>query len=533
VLADEALHPDSNFFLAGGDSLQMTRVLLRVRAQLGIELRLHEVAAFCTPRRMALQCARNSGQANQPPPGCTNTAASLKTSSPVTSSPIARAGTTAAGADYPASFGQQSLWVAEQLAEGCGLYNTAVSLRLRGALNIPVLEQALIAVLTQHSVLGSSFRFEPATAVLLAHLAPAPAKVLTVEHLAPAQVCGRLRFLAAQAFDLARGPLWRFHLLLAGEEQHLLLCLHHGVTDGWSGGVLLHTLATAYNALCREPGWQVPATDSAYSAFCRQEQSAKPGPEALAWWRTHLQGADRIGPWYTALASDPRQQALRWPFRMRSLWLTLPELLVAAERERDLAQGATLFTCLLTAFRLALASVSGCREACIALPVAGRNSPAQENSVGYYTNLLAVRASVDPEATPLRNLRCLHHELLVLLDNSTVPFPLLVRELQPALLPSGNVWCDILFAFQNLPQPPVRFAGLEHAVEQVVPRWGQYPLKVEIFRQNERWQCRLDYAHALLDSAFIRTMAAEFSRQIMRFPAADKTQLRVRNSCKP
>ncbi|MGB1390593.1 MAG: condensation domain-containing protein, partial [Paracoccaceae bacterium] len=45
--------------------------------------------------------------------------------------------------------------------------------------------------------------------------------------------------LAGQPFDLADGPLVRFHLLQVQPGYHVLaVTLHHIITDGWSNGVL-------------------------------------------------------------------------------------------------------------------------------------------------------------------------------------------------------------------------------------------------------------------------------------------------------
>ena len=59
---------------------------------------------------------------------------------------------------------------------------------------------------------------------------------------------------ALRPFDLTRGPMMRAALLQLAKDDHvLMLTLHHIVSDGWSMGVLIHELATLYNAFRAEP----------------------------------------------------------------------------------------------------------------------------------------------------------------------------------------------------------------------------------------------------------------------------------------
>ena len=60
---------------------------------------------------------------------------------------------------------------------------------------------------------------------------------------------------AHRPFDLEAGPLLRVRLLSrlfsrSGQEQVLLLCLHHIIADQWSLAVLLNELGVLNEAEC-------------------------------------------------------------------------------------------------------------------------------------------------------------------------------------------------------------------------------------------------------------------------------------------
>src|SRR5690606_28193466 len=88
----------------------------------------------------------------------------------------------------------------------------------------------------------------------------------------------------------------------------------------------------------------------------------------------------------------------------------------------------------------------------------------------------------------------------------TVPFPELVRHLQPANLPSGNPWCDILFAYQNLPPVRPSFAGLRTRLEALTLPYGQHPLKLEFLCDGTAYHCRVEYACEVLTRDAVRRL---------------------------
>src|SRR5438270_6031599 len=115
---------------------------------------------------------------------------------------------------FPASFGQQRLWLLDQLIPGSSLYNVPASARLNGALDVSALEAALSEILRRHEVLRATFRMQDGQVVQV--IPPAEKvslPVLDLQHLPEQQREQQAVELAEQdvrrAFDLARGPLIR------------------------------------------------------------------------------------------------------------------------------------------------------------------------------------------------------------------------------------------------------------------------------------------------------------------------------------
>jgi acyl carrier protein len=481
----DTLTADSNFFLSGGDSLHLLRVLVRVRERFGVDLPLRDAARFSTPLKMANCCASASRLKPQAQPVAAQQRGDRMR--------------------FPCTPGQAALWLAEQCSDTVGLYNTAFLLHLTGALQLPVLATALALLLERHELLRATLHFDLRERRLYATVGAAPVLALEPRAMSPETARQYLLAEAARPFDLAAGPLWRFRLVSTSPDTwSLLVCVHHCVTDGWSSGVLLGHLADGYNALLIDNAWQPLERDREFRRFSLQHESLCQGE--LRWWRATLEGADRLPGW-------PHTGSHRWPFVTACEEQMLGEELLAPVHAVRRAASVELSACLLAAVRLALRALTGIDESCIGMPVSLRHTSAQERAVGYYVNFLVLRDRLPPDVPGSAVLRHVQRNLSDALCHRTTPFPELARHLRPALLPSGNPWCDIAFAYQNLAWKAAPFAGMAAAVEPVTLA-SQYPLKVEFIPAGTACRCRIEYARDVLAPADARNLHAAIRHQL-------------------
>ena len=160
--------------------------------------------------------------------------------------------------EFPASLGQQWMWLLAEMDPGEPTYNITWALWLDGALDVSALQQAWDAALARHEALRTTFRNEAGVPVQVIEEDPAapPLPVTSVEHLAagdrePAAL-EQIRKLARIPFDLATGPLARAALVRLSPEAHVLaVVMHHIVADGWSFRILFDELAADYEAISR------------------------------------------------------------------------------------------------------------------------------------------------------------------------------------------------------------------------------------------------------------------------------------------
>ncbi|MFI1443791.1 condensation domain-containing protein [Streptomyces fructofermentans] len=297
------------------------------------------------------------------------------------------------------SFAQQSLWLQNEIDPGQSAYNVTAAVRLRGPLDIPVLERALNTVVERHEALRTVFDLDDGDPVQV--IGPMPPLKVPVLDCRPEEFEETARAELEAPFDLRRGPLLRLRLLRLGEEHHVaLLVMHHIVTDGVSSGILFQELTAAYEAHRAGRPPVLPELPIQYADFA-------------AWQRDRLRGDELrglTGHWSRVLAGA---EPLRLPTdrprpevptdRGGTHHFDLPAALVARLESTARRNNATPFMVLTAAFCALLSRYCGQHDITLTSPVSGRTRPELEGLIGYFVNPLLLRTDLsgDPDFTEL------------------------------------------------------------------------------------------------------------------------------------
>ncbi|HEX8274264.1 MAG TPA: non-ribosomal peptide synthase/polyketide synthase [Longimicrobiaceae bacterium] len=427
VLGAERVGAEDGFFELGGHSLLAMQVVSRVRKELGVEVPLR--ALFEAPTVAALaervEALRGAGAAAAP-----------QVEKAASAFPADDAAEPAGGAlEAPLSFAQQRLWLVDRLEPGSAAYNMPYALRLRGALDADALQASLDAMVRRHETLRTVFADGDDGPVQLIHpAADARLVVLDLEALPEAEREAAAERLADEEalrpFDLARGPLLRGTLLRLGPEYHVLLfTLHHIVSDGWSMEVLVDEVSALYAALSRGEEPELPELEVQYADFAiwqREQLRDETLEEELAWWRGQLAGA----PPLLEVPTDRPRAAGQSPRAARHEFTLAPET-AAGLRALSRQQGATLFMTLLAGWQALLSSYSGQDDVVVGTPVAGRTQRELEGLIGFFVNMLCMRADLSGDPSGAELLARVRETALGAYAHQDLPFERLVEELAP------------------------------------------------------------------------------------------------------
>ncbi|CAM5564418.1 Non-ribosomal peptide synthetase OS=Streptomyces fumanus OX=67302 GN=GCM10018772_70860 PE=4 SV=1 [Streptomyces fumanus] len=511
VLGLEQVGADDSFFDLGGDSLLAMRLIARVRSVLDAEVSVRELFTARTVAELGrlVRAGQTGGRAAL--------------------APVERPRT------LPLSYAQQRMWFLNRLeAAGAGAgYNVPLALRLTGELDVPALDAALGNVADRHESLRTRYPHDegvPRQEVLSGAEGRPRLRTdeVSEEALRPA-----LAEELGRGFDLSSELPWRARLLtVSPTESVLVIVAHHIAVDGWSMGLLLSDLGTAYAARVHgsAPSWApLPVQYADYALWEREVLGGLDDPGSL------LSG--QLGHWRQTLAGLPDELPLPTDrprpavasFRGGSVPIAVDartHARLAAVAQRG---GGTVFMVAQAALALLLARMGAGSDIPVGTVVAGRGDPATEDLVGCFLNTLVLRTNVggDPSFTEL--LARVRDTDLAAYAHQDLPFELLVDELNPPRSLARHPLVQVVLNFQNIPrgEEPLRLPGLR--VTAVPPDEGtaaRFDLSVTLGERRDADGAPaglvgdIQYAADLFDEPTVHALAARLVR-VLEQVAAD------------
>nr|WP_255357110.1 non-ribosomal peptide synthetase [Pseudonocardia sp. HH130629-09] len=431
-------HPlgvDDDFFRLGGDSLLAARLLTRINTTLASALRMRHVFARPTIAGLADAVSGAARHDTSPLPPITEVVRPDR---------------------VPASYGQQALWVVDELGTGPA-YQVGVVLRVPGGADTAALRRAVHRFTERHEILRTTFVADDdgqlTQVVRPLEQAPVPA----VETVAADAVPRRVGELLAQRRDLATDGGVGFTLLrvtgpgsAGGGGDLLVVHGHHIVIDEGSVRPLVRDLDALYDA-------EVTGTPAALPRLLAQSA------EFAVWQRRTLGDRDAPGSrfraevdhWQTVLADLPAETRLPLD-RPRSERTVRTVRTVRSGLDRDESAAvdrlladrrATPLQALVTALALTLWTEGAGTTVPIGTPVELRDQPELADAIGYLVNTVVVRADIDDTAGFGALLTGIRDRIVDAGEHKHVPFSAVVEALAPPRLPGVSPLFQVMAAF--------------------------------------------------------------------------------------
>ncbi|MBE8986272.1 non-ribosomal peptide synthetase [Nostoc sp. LEGE 12450] len=431
--------------------------------------------------------------------------------------------------NLPLSFGQEQIWLLNQLEPNNPFYNEQAALRLRGNLNVVALEQSLNKIIARHEALRTNFRtFNEQPIQVVAESLTLNLSVVDLTELPESEkeiACQQLATAEAiRPFDLANSGLIRASVLKLTELEHvLLLTLHHIVFDAWSVGVLMRELATIYSALCNNLSPELPELQIQYGDFAiwqRQWLQTEVLQTQLNYWQQLLKNA----PSLLELPTDrprPAIQTFRGARQHIKLSIELSEALANFSKQEK----ATLFTTLFTAFVTLLYRYTDSDDILVGTPIANRDRLETEDLIGFFVNTLVLRTDLSGNPSFKQLLSRVRQLMSQAYAHSDLPFEELVKALQPERDLSHTPLFQVMFLLQNASISQVDLTGL--TVSPLMTERTTAKFDLTLFMENtstglvSTWEYNTD----LFDPGTIERMAGHFVTLLEGIVANPKEQI--------
>lgn len=413
-----------------------------------------------------------------------------------------------------ASFQQERLWLLAQLEPASSAYNVPVAIALEGPLDRRQLALALREVIDRHEILRSylpSAGSRPRLAIAATGRSRLHRVDLRGLRADEREHCLRelLHREVRRPFSLEQGPLIRGVLFEVDSERHILLLnQHHTISDRWSTGLMLGELAARYSGPEQrsiEGSGTQPLQYADYAAWQRRRFSARAFDHHLDYWRQKLAAPL---PVLELPMARPRQGA---PLREAGL-LHFHADADLTRRLNSLARsdGATLYLVCLAAFNVLLSRYGEQEDILVGTPVANRLHTEFEPLLGFFANMLVLRADLSGRPTFRQLLERVRRVALEAYDHQELPFEKLVEELNPERDLSRNPLFQIVFILNSDPLPRLRFGALEARPVPLESSGTKFDLLLALQETSDGIEGMIEYSSELFEQGAIERLRDRF-----------------------
>ncbi|WP_156745321.1 non-ribosomal peptide synthetase, partial [Mycobacterium sp. 1165178.9] len=472
VLGIDKVGVDDSFFDLGGDSMSAMRLIAAINVSLDADLSVRAVFEAPTVAELAPRIGAETSR-------------------------LPRLVAGERPAVIPLSFAQQRLWFIDQLQGPSPVYNVAVALRVRGALDADALGAALADVVGRHESLRTLFvavEGTPQQVVIPSERADFGWQITDATGWPQSRLAEAVNAAACYIFDLATEIPLRARVFRVADGEHVLVAVVHEIAaDGWSMTRLVRDVGVAYASRCagRAPGWApLPVQYVDYTLWQRAqfgdlEDSDSRIAAQLAYWEQALAGMpDRLQlptdrPYPPVADHRGAKVAVEWPAELQ-------QQVARVSREHN----ATSFMVMQAAVAVLLSKLSASTDVALGFVIAGRRDPALDELVGFFVNTLVLRVDLTGDPTVSDLLAQVRARGLAAYEHQDVPFEVLVERLNPTRSLGHHPLVQVMLGWENFPgQVDVPATGLSLGDLQVTPLLTDtQAAKMDlVFFLKERW----------------------------------------------
>jgi Condensation domain len=413
---------------------------------------------------------------------------------------------------FPTTIAQQALWYLDRLHPGDPAWNIAVRFRLRGPLDVSLLQRALNEIVRRHEILRTTFSFDghvPAQIIHATFELPLPLEDLNALPSLDRDAEEERRTIAeaARPFNLKTGPLFRARLLRLAEQDHMLLVtVHHIVSDGWSIGVISDEIAAHYSAFASNKPSLVPELPLQYADYTVWQNQRTESTQLEAhrsFWRTKLSDL----PLCEIEADYPRPAVKTNNGYILSV--LLPTALTDSLAELAHRHNCTLYIISLAALKVLIAHYTQQNDIYVGTLVAGRDRVELEPLIGLFINTLVLRTDLsgNPKFSDL--LVRVRQTVEEALAHQDLHFQQIVEALRLKPDLSRPTLYSINFIYQRDFVKPREFCGLTMVPAPSKSPGAIYDLNFFMVQRTDGWRLSCEYNCDLYDPTSVSRMLGQ------------------------
>ena len=335
---------------------------------------------------------------------------------------------------YPLSSAQSRIWFMENLNGETRAYNDPYDYKIIGKLDVPLFNKSIGILIDRHESYRTVFRNEngkPHQEIL--SNVNYDLETISLEKEPEEkrrELIADYSLVSSQhKFDLDKGPLFNFRLLVLGNDEYILLLnFHHIITDAFSISIFMDELMEVYQSLVAGNPMPLAPLPVSYKDFAVWENSWLDGTECqnqVDFWKKELSGI----PEMLQLPLDmPRPRVQQ--FHGAEYHFRVDEAIRSKLNSICKKHATSMLVPMLSAFGVLLSKYSLQEDLVVGVPVANRSEEELQMLIGVLINTLPLRIKPDQFAGFSELIDITRDKFMNAYENKEVPFDRLTEELK-------------------------------------------------------------------------------------------------------
>jgi amino acid adenylation domain-containing protein len=345
-----------------------------------------------------------------------------------------------------ASPSQNALWAFSNVYTHSPAYHLKFTAHIVPALSQSILQSAIRRLITKHAALRSIFKVSDG--LLYQHFSEHMTFDLIEKSCSSQMLNTNILQDYALPFDLNIGPLIKGYLYsIKQNEQVLLLVIHHMIMDGVSLLHFVSELGTQLNNYDHSCISNLETMLYDYRHYLHYQQklfATSDYASSQAYWHNQLQNV----PGQLNLPYDhTRDQSPT--YQGGSVECAIDVTTMQALKSFAKHQKLTLHALLLGVYQLLLYSMSQQQTFLCVTPCLGRDKKEFIPIIGYFANMVAIKASLSPDECIIDFLQQCQSTLTKALKHQQYPFVNLIQELSSQYNPTAMPLAQAAFAYHQ------------------------------------------------------------------------------------
>ncbi|MCZ4550028.1 non-ribosomal peptide synthetase [Gordonia rubripertincta] len=426
---------DADFFGLGGHSLLAMRLAGRLSNTLGRQVSVRAIFDHPTVIGLAAVLDRD-----------------VRSDAAAEGSGLPRVGEIERPAQIPASYGQQSLWVIDELAGASPTYTVTVLWHISGELAVDAWTLALRDVVARHEPLRTRLA-EAADGAITQIIGP-PESVdrwLQIDRIeargrSDADTITLIEQWGRKPMSVGADSTVRGVIVDRGGNRHVVgMALHHAFVDEGSIGAVSGDLWGAYAERRRglAPSFEpLPVQFADFAVWQRSMFDSGRFSESARYWTDQLSDAPELSTLPTDFTRPVRQS-----FRGVDVTIPLERSLMARLRLVTGQLEVSMFMALHAATAVTMNRLGAGSDVVLGSPAGGREDEAVADTVGYLVNTLPIRHRMSPQDTYRAVLTRARNTVLEAFEHQRVPFDQIVAAMHGAHVAGANPLVQVLVSY--------------------------------------------------------------------------------------